>query len=109
MIYFPSLSFGVLLFVFPFFFLLLLPCIFYLINVVCFCLVIVSDSFVTSWTVTHQVSVHGILQARILGRVAISFSRGLSRPFQIEPASPELQADSFTAEPPEKQRWLHFI
>ena len=39
-------------------------------------------------------SLHGILQARILGGVAIPFSRGSSP--GIEPGSPVLQADSFT-------------
>ena len=38
-------------------------------------------------------SVHGIFQARILGWVAISFSRGSSQPPGIEPGSPTLQAD----------------
>ena len=46
-------------------------------------------------------SVHGILQARILERVAISFSRGSFQP-RIEPGSPVLQADSFLSEPPGK-------
>ena len=46
-------------------------------------------------------SVHGILQARILEWVAISFSRGSSRP-RIEPRSPALQADTLTSEPPGK-------
>ena len=38
--------------------------------------------FVTPWTVApmDRSSVHGILQARILEWVAISFSRGSSRP-----------------------------
>ena len=37
--------------------------------------------FVTPWTVAHSgSSVHGILQARILEWVAISFSRGSSQP-----------------------------
>ena len=40
-------------------------------------------------------SVRGILQARILGWVAISSSRGPSQP-GIEPGSPALQADSTT-------------
>ena len=40
-------------------------------------------------------SVHGVLQARILGRVAIPFSRG-SLQAGIKPGSPTLQADSFT-------------
>ena len=38
-------------------------------------------------------SVRGILYARILETVAISFSRGSSQP-RIKPQSPELQADS---------------
>ena len=41
-------------------------------------------------------TVHGILQARILERVAIPFSRG-SYP-GVKPRSPALQADSFPAE-----------
>ena len=43
-------------------------------------------------------SLHGILQARILERVAISFSRGSSQP-RIKPGSPALQADSLLSEP----------
>ena len=46
-------------------------------------------------------TVHGIIQARILERVAIPFSRGSSQP-GIEPRSPTLQADSLPAEPSEK-------
>ena len=42
-------------------------------------------------------SVHGILQARILGWVAISFSREFPHP-GIEPRSPALQADSLLTE-----------
>ena len=42
-------------------------------------------------------SVHGILQARILERVAISFSRG-----SFQPGSPALQADALSSKPPEK-------
>ena len=46
-------------------------------------------------------SVHGILQARILEWVALSFSRGSS--WQgIKPRSPALQADALTCEPPGK-------
>ena len=42
---------------------------------------VVSDSFETPWTCNPPgSSVHGISQARILERVAISFSRGSSRP-----------------------------
>ena len=49
-------------------------------------------------------SIHGILQARILEWVAISFSRGSSRPRDpgIKPRSPALQADALTSEPPGK-------
>ena len=43
-------------------------------------------------------SVHGILQARILEWVAVSFSRGLLDP-RIESRSPALQADSLPSEP----------
>ena len=40
-----------------------------------------SNSSATPWTVAHQgSSLHGISQARILGRVAISFSRVSSQP-----------------------------
>ena len=46
-------------------------------------------------------SVHGILQARILEWVAISFSRGSSQP-RDQTWSPTLQADSLPSEPPEK-------
>ena len=34
----------------------------------------------TPWTVAHQALLHGIFQARIMGWVAISFSRGSSQP-----------------------------
>ena len=46
-------------------------------------------------------SVHGILQARILEWVAISFSRNLPDP-GIEPRSPTLLADALRSEPPGK-------
>ena len=46
-------------------------------------------------------SVHGILQARILGWVATPFSRGSPNP-GIEPRSPAMQADSLLFEPPGK-------
>ena len=48
-------------------------------------------------------SVHGILQARILERVAISFSGDLPDP-EIEPRSPALQADFLPSEPLECRR-----
>ena len=43
-------------------------------------------------------TVHGLLQARLLEWVAISFSRESSRP-GIEPQSPALQADPLPSEP----------
>ena len=46
-------------------------------------------------------SVHGILQARILEWVAISFSGDLPDP-GIEPGSPTLRADALQSEPPGK-------
>ena len=42
-------------------------------------------------------SLHGILQARILEWVAVTFSRGSSNP-GIQPRYPSLQADSLPAE-----------
>ena len=45
----------------------------------------------------NNVEVHGIFQARILGWVAILFSRESS-----QPKSPALQVDSFLSEPPGK-------
>ena len=48
--------------------------------------------FATPWTVAHQ-AVHGILQARILDWVAISFSGDLPDP-GIECTSPAWQVDS---------------
>ena len=44
-------------------------------------------------------SVHGIFQARVLEWIAISFSRGSSRP-GIETRSPPLQADTLPSQPP---------
>ena len=44
-------------------------------------------------------SVHEYLQAKILEWVAISFSRGSSRPRLGLPGSPALQADALTSEP----------
>ena len=46
-------------------------------------------------------SVHGVLQARMLEWVAIPFSGDLPNP-EVEPGSPELQADSLPFEPPRK-------
>ena len=47
-------------------------------------------------------SVHGILQARVLEWVAISFSRGSSQPRDQTQIS-ALQADALTSEPPHLQ------
>ena len=45
------------------------------------CHSVVSDSFVTPWTVAHQAPLSmGILQVRILEWIAIPFSRGSSQP-----------------------------
>ena len=49
-------------------------------------------------------SVHGILQARILEWVAISFSRDLPDPGFI-PGSLALQVDSLPSEPPGKPKY----
>ena len=49
--------------------------------------------------------VHGILQARILERVAFPFSRDLPNP-GIEPRSPALQVDSLPAEPQGKHKYI---
>ena len=56
-----------------------------------------------AWTGTSLPgsSVHGILGARILEWVAIPFSRDLPYP-EMEPRSPELQADSLPPELSEK-------
>ena len=48
-------------------------------------------------------SVHGILQARILEWITISFSRDLPDP-GIEPGSLALEADVLTSEPPRKPK-----
>ena len=53
-------------------------------------------------------SVHGIFQARVLEWVAISFSRGASRP-RDRPRSPALQADTLPSEPPGKPHYLFFL
>ena len=65
--------------------------------------------FATPWTACSPPgsSVHGILQARILEWVAISFSRDLPDP-GIEPRSSALQADTLTSEPPGKA-WYMWI
>ena len=78
----------------------------YLVNTYCFIFRVLPfevkftqscPTLATPWTVAPGSSVHGILQARILEWVAISFSRGHSQP-RIEPESPALQADSLPTE-----------
>ena len=51
-------------------------------------------------------SVHGILQARILERVTISFSRGSSMT-QVKHTSPALWADTLPSEPPGLILWYN--
>ena len=60
-------------------------------------------------------TVHGILQARILEWVAISFPGDLPNP-GIKPGSPTLQADALLSEPPGKPgpgraciRWVRTV
>ena len=48
-------------------------------------------------------SIHGIFQARVLERVAISFSSGSSQS-RIEPRCPALEADTLLSEPPGKPK-----
>ena len=55
-------------------------------------------------------SVHGIFQATVQECVAISFSRGSSRPRdQIESRSPALQADTLPSEPPGKPSYINHM
>ena len=65
----------------------------------------VAQSCPTLWDPTNcrppGSSVHGILQASALKRVAIPFSRDLPDA-EIKPRSPALQADSLLSLPPEK-------
>ena len=67
---------------------------------------LVTQSCPTLWDPTDcslpKSSIHGILQARILEWVAISFSRGSSPDPGTEPRSPVLQTDSL---PSELQFW----
>ena len=60
--------------------------------------------FVTPRTVAHWAPLSmGILQARILEWVAMSYSRGSSQP-RGQPRSPALQVDSLPSEPPGKPK-----
>ena len=62
----------------------------------------VSDSFVTPWVVAPQAPLSmGFSQARMLERVAISFSRGSSRPRDRTRVSC-IEDGFFTTEPPGK-------
>ena len=67
----------------------------------CYCLVVkFCLTLCDPWTVCSPpgFSVHGILQARILEYVVISFSRGSSQP-RDQTQSPALQVDSLPSEP----------
>ena len=60
--------------------------------------------FVTPRTIAHWAPLSmGILQARILEWVAMSYSRGSSQP-RGRPRSPALQVDSLPSEPPGKPK-----
>ena len=60
------------------------------------------NSVATSWTVARQAPLSmGILQARILGWVAMPSSRDLPEP-GMEPVSPELAGRFFTTKLPRK-------
>ena len=66
---------------------------------------VVSDSFVTPWTVAHPTSstIHGIFLARILERVAISISRDLlhcTTAIQVPPLKRNLSPLSIMFPPP---------
>ena len=63
------------------------------------------QAFGPAWW-SQNPSVHGILQARILPWVAISFSKDLPDT-GIEPWSPALQADSLLSEPPGLLKIVH--
>ena len=63
---------------------------------------VMSDCFVTPWTVAHQAPLSmGISQARILDRLAISSSRGSSRPSNRTLVSC-ISGGFLTTEPPGK-------
>ena len=62
---------------------------------------VVSDSLWPMDCSPPASSVHGLLQARILEQVAISFSRESSQP-KDQPRPPALQTDSLLTEPPGK-------
>ena len=64
--------------------------------------------FVTLRTIAHQApSSMGILQARILEWVTISFSRGSSQPRDRTQVS-RIEADTLTSEPPGNPKSYHF-
>ena len=63
-----------------------------------------SDSFASPWTVAHLAPLHGIIQARILEWVTISFSRESSRPRYWTHTSTTLAGRFFTTEPPGKPK-----
>ena len=63
--------------------------------------------FVTAWPVARQAPLSmGILQVRILERVAIPSLGDLPNP-GIEPVSPALAGGFFTTEPPGRPQFLY--
>ena len=62
------------------------------------------DSFASPWAVAHLAPLHGIIQARILEWVTISFSRESSRPRYWTHISTTLAGRFFTTEPPGKPK-----
>ena len=70
---------------------------------------VLSNSFVTPWTVAHQLLSMGILQERILEWVAMPSSRGSSRPkdqTQVSYTYLHWQAGSLPLAPPGKFIWV---
>ena len=74
-------------------------------NEICCCLVAMSDSFVTPWTVVHQAPLS-------MGFPRQEYWSGLPFPSSgdipdsgIEPVFPALAGGFFTTEPPRKQKW----
>ena len=65
--------------------------------------------FATPWTVADQAPVHGIFQARVLGWVATSFSRGSSRPRDRTRVSRIVDRPEQTANPPMSKQYLEKV
>ena len=65
--------------------------------------------FATPWTVAYQAPPSmGIFRSRVLEWIAISFSRGSSRP-RNRTGSPALQADALPSEPPGKPQLAKIV